>query len=134
MKSPVSRLIYPPFVFPRSFTLTLSASADFDFTIDVADCDVGCDIGGSLYLSVATWLVSYTYNVWSSPSASVNYREVSLEFSRSVFTIEATFENANSGCCFDEWDMTLSPGFDVSIYDKSYDIECGTIELSSALC
>ena len=33
-----------------SFTLSMVADANFDFTMDFDNCDIGCDIGGSLYL------------------------------------------------------------------------------------
>jgi hypothetical protein len=151
------------------FTLSMVAKANFDFVMDLDNCDIGLDIGGSLYLYLEidtvrfpvkndegkamrlkenpallnTFLSSFFFlfslqslyssawsiNVWEGPSVSASPPSISISVKYSVFTLEVGFSNAEGGCSFNYWTMTVTPGFETKIYSDSTDIEIGTISL-----
>jgi len=113
---------------------SLVSEATFDFTLDIANCDVGADIGGAVYLafSYSSWVYDFeaTYNIWESPSLEASNQEVGLEFSYSVFTLAVDFANTvyastGYGCCFNIWTASISPGVDITIWSDSVEISLG---------
>ena len=122
-----------------SVTFSLDSTADFDFFMDIDNCDLSMDIGGSVYFSLSAGWKSYNYNIWESPSLSASTTKLQMDMSYSVFTFGVDFNNEvyaeyGTACCFNFWLMTLRPGYDIevwgwSLYSGEYSWTYGSVQL-----
>lgn len=116
-----------------SIDFSLVSEATFDFTLDIANCDVGADIGGAVYLAFTYdgWFdYDFTYNIWEAPSLDASTQKIELEFEYSVLTLAVNFANTvydatGYNCCFNIWTASITPGVDITVWSDSVDISLG---------